>query len=384
MKILMINDYRDQLGGAEIYIYQLMNELEKRGHAVRFFTSSCTKEQYLSPEYNKSFFSYLKRIFNIKSYIDITKIIEEFKPDIVHIHGIFNELSPSILFPLRKRPVIMTVHDLQIVTPVSLQTSRTGKYCKSEICSGCMNCVGLKGMMFERIKRFIHTFLLRNIKLYITPSKYLEGILRKYDKFTNVKTVYNGFKLLKHTPIRNWNRLLYVGRITEEKGVLLLPYVVKEVLKKIPDIQLNIVGEGVSLEKLNYLVNSLNLGNHIFIHPLVTRDKIQECYNKTTIVLVPSIFPDILPTVIIEAISVGRPVIGSNIGGIPELIENNEYTGYIIKSGNYLDFAHKIVILINNKIKIDRFSANCHKKAENKYDIRIHVKEIEKIYLNAF
>src|SRR5258708_7480538 len=131
MKILMINDYKDTIGGTEIYMLRTTERLRKRGHDVLVFTSGVTSQDYFSPSYNTSFTKYMIRIFHFSSYKMVKRLLKEFTPDVVHVHGISNELSPSILLAIKGTPVIMTVHNNLLVNAVSLLSLRSGTECKN-------------------------------------------------------------------------------------------------------------------------------------------------------------------------------------------------------------------------------------------------------------
>src|SRR5260221_432372 len=109
MKILMVNDYKENIGGTEIYLFSIMEQLKKQGHEVRLFASDVTAQEYFSVSYNKSIVKYIIRIFNISAYRKFKKLLREFNPDIIHIHGIYNEITPSILWNMNHKAVIMTV-----------------------------------------------------------------------------------------------------------------------------------------------------------------------------------------------------------------------------------------------------------------------------------
>lgn len=379
MKILLVNDYLDKIAGTEIYMYSLKEELEKTGHVVKVFGSGKTKDDYYKSMIDKSVKKYLLRFFNPYSLHEFRRVVKEFQPDIIHLQNIFNELSPSILIATGSIPVIMTVHDSLLVNAVSNLSERTGKACKKRTCGGCMNCVGLKGAIYENIKRPIHRLLLKKIKLYITPSDYMNEFITEAG-FKPVKTIHNGIKPLKYTPIKNFNRLLYVGRLTKQKGVDYLIKAMPHVIKEIPDVLLTIVGEGEEKESLSRLVLKLNLLNNVHFAGRVSPDKINNYYEDTTLVVVPSIYPDNFPTVILEAYSAGRPVIGTKIGGLREIIDINN-TGKLVNSNNSQEIEQAIIKLIRNTKLLMQMSETCHVKSEY-LDIRSYALNIYRTYNN--
>ncbi|HSW96462.1 MAG TPA: glycosyltransferase family 4 protein [Candidatus Saccharimonadales bacterium] len=378
MKILMVNDYKYEIGGTETYMFNLINELKSKGHEVLLFSSNVTSKEYFSQNYNKSLIKYLSRIFNIKYLLKFKKILREFQPDIVHIHNIYNEITPAILFNLRHTIVIMTVHGSQMISPVSLQTERTGRKCKNEVCEGCLNCIGVKGVLYETCKRNVYRKLLKNISLYITPSEYLKSVLEER-QYLPVRRIYNGINLLKYSKIRYTKNLLFIGRLTKEKGVEILLHAMNYLVEKFPEIHLSIVGEGNYSDHVREVIKNLHLEKNITLVGSVSSRQVQSYYDKSLLILIPSIYPDNLPTVGLEALSVGRPIIGSNIGGISEIIKNNQ-TGVLVEAGNMNQIVGAIEKLVENKQVVETMSMNARLYAEKYFDIRKHITQLEKLY----
>ena len=104
MRVLMISDMGFEYGGGEIYMYNLKNELEKNGHAVKVFTTNVRqknddkiKSDYICIGVSGKLNRILK-VFNFFAYFKLKRILKEFKPDVVHIHSFLTNLSPA--FPL--------------------------------------------------------------------------------------------------------------------------------------------------------------------------------------------------------------------------------------------------------------------------------------------
>jgi len=383
MKILMINDYGYNVGGVETYLVDLKKTLEKKGNVVKILSSSLNivnnKNNFSDYTYSlinqKSHLRIFPYIWNRSALQTLNKILEEFKPDIVHLHFIFYHTSPSVLWGLRKIPTIYTVHAHEVLSPMGInKTSR----CKHPEEQYCIHCIGIVKFIPEKIKRKLFLFLSKNVDLYISPSKHHYKLLNKY-KFSPATHLYNGFQLLYPSPIKKGNHLLYVGRLAKDKGVSYAIMAMLEILIKIPTASLIIVGTGPEETSLKKLVKDLNLENNVKFIGHINNDEIAYYYKNAQIVVVPSIYPDNLPTVCIEAMSVGRPIIGSDFGGIPELIDNRS-TGYIIPPFSSKAIAKKAIELLENRKLLEAMGENARKKSEL-YSIEKHADKIEKIYL---
>ncbi|HRN69630.1 MAG TPA: glycosyltransferase family 4 protein, partial [Candidatus Woesebacteria bacterium] len=151
-----------------------------------------------------------------------------------------------------------------------------------------------------------------------------------------------------------------------------------QVIKKFPQIELILVGDGPDKQFFFDLIKKLGIVSNVKFTGNVTKNKILQFYSNSTIVVVPSIYPDNFPTVCIEAMSVGRPLIGTRMGGIQELIDDGE-TGYLVSPKNEYTIADTIIKLLSNKSLLNRFSSNSIKKS-TKYSLEEHIKKIEKLY----
>lgn len=377
MKILLVNDYKEKIAGAEMYMWSLKEELEKKGHIVEVFGSDKSKEQYVISLKSKSIMKYLVRIFNVQAYLTFNKVVKEFNPDIIHIQGIFNELSPSILLVKTHAPIIMTVHNNQIVNAVSILSERTGKMCKKETCGGCINCVGIKGAIYEYIKRNIHKQLLKKVNLYITPSKYMMGFVLEAG-FSPVITIPNGIKPFKYKKIKNFNRILFVGRLTKDKGVDYLLNAMPRVLRKLPDIKLQIVGDGVDKNDFVFLVKKLGISNSVEFVGSVEDKTIRNYYDEASVLVVPSVWNEPFGLIGIEAMSTGRPVIGSKVGGIPEWLTDSE-TGYLITPRSSEEISTRILKLLSNESLLKNMGENSRNVSE-RFTIEENVRKLEMAY----
>lgn len=375
MKILFVNDYSFPLGGGEIYMHSLAKELVQKSNEVAFFYSSA---KLIDLKTKPSVTVLLRRLFNIRSFLAFRAKVSSFRPDIIHVHSLFNEISPSILLAAGNLPIVMTVHNNQILSPVSFQEVRTGLPCKNEICQGCLNCVGFKGVIYEFIKRPIHTILLRRIKLFIVPSKFMYKLIDKHTSYKLVQ-LYNGFNLPEFKPLAFNNVIVFIGRLSEDKGLGIGIRVFSNVVKKLPKIRLLIVGDGEKESEYKQLVKELSLSKNVVFEGKKNNIEVIEYYKKASLVMVPSIYPDNLPTVCIEAMSVGRPIVASNVGGLPELVENGK-TGFLANPKDVKDFSNKIVNILSSKKAALRMSENARDKAVTQFSMDIHIKKMTNIY----
>jgi len=389
MKILMVEDLGFDIGGISSYLINAKKILKKEGHIIKILSSDINPEEKHSDKKACVFSDYKFRsfhknriiriimsIFNPFSYLKTKQILKEFKPDIVHLNNFLNIASPSILCCLKNIPAILTIHDYSIICPTGYKML-SSKVCNSRYGKNCIKCIGIKGYYYEKIKRKISEILFKNIDLFITPSMRLKKDLMKTG-ILNIRNIYTGIKLLKYSKLNKGNNLLYMGRLSKEKGIKYLIKAMTDITKKIPAVHLNITGGGPEKENLERLIKQLKLEKNVSFIGQIPNKEIERYYKISNILIVPSICEEVFPLVGIEAMSVGRPVIGTRVGGIPEWLDDGK-TGFLVDPGNSAQIAEKVIQLFSNRKLMDKMGENGRKKAEQ-LDIKNHIKEIEIVY----
>lgn len=385
MKILHIISDGFPSGGAENILIQLKENFENKGHEIKILSSD------LRPELNHfSDFEFksinldntipMKIIFNLfnpYSFTALKKILFEYKPDIVHLHTM-EQISPSVLFLLRKYPTFMTLHGPETFIR-SLVTWCIGDryFHKKEMYENNFTLIGRFHYFYHTyIQRYIYKLGFKNVDLFIAPSNYIKN--KAISDVSPIKTIHNSIDLPKYSAIENNNNILFVGRLEKAKGVRYLIEAVPLIIKKIPNIQLYIVGDGQEKDSLFKLVNSIRLSKNIHFIEWQKNDDLKLYYKKANIIIIPSICPENFPTVCLEAMSIGRPIIGTRVGGIPEIIDD-KVNGYLVKPKDSGQIAEKVIKLLLDKNLLKFMSKNARIKSE-KYNLINYITEIEEIY----
>ena len=387
LKILIINDKGFLFGGAEVRLLNQKRELMRRGHVVRIFSSNFDYGKKNFSDYRfsgfnvneKSIIKWFNQIFNLRSYFKLKEILKEFKPDIIHIFNIYYQVSPSVLKCLKNIPTIMSICSYEMICPMGAVPASSVK-CNYKFGKQCLKCIGsFKGYYYEKIKQKVYKILLNNIDIFVAPSKNIKKNFIKQD-FINSKiiTIYNGIKLFKYSEVKDTKKILYVGRLYKEKGVEYLLNAIPLIFKKIPKVRCDIVGDGPERERLERLVKKLKLSKNVKFLGKIAYEKIEECYRRSTVVVIPSICPEAFCLVGLEAMSVGRAVVGTNIGAIPEWLEDGR-TGFLVEPKNYKDIANKIIKLFENQKLLKMMGERAHIRVE-KFSIEEYVKNLERLY----
>ena len=390
MKILQVNKFHYPRGGADKYYLDLSASLEKAGHEVANFSMNHPKNlespwskywlSRISFNEDLGFFSRLKIIgrviYSFEAKRKFKKLIQDFKPEIIHLHNIYHHISPSILSVAHryKIPVIMHLHDYKLICPNHTLFVR-GKNCDS--CRGqkYFNCVKkrcLKNSFFASllvaVEMYIHHRILKiyqkNVSLFICPSEHMRKTCLGFgwDKIAKDKfvVIYNSYssELISDNNDLNDDKsqdfkssfnfqedyLLYFGRLGEEKGIDILLNALPATKEK-----LKIVGSGEEEAKLKLKVESLKLKVEFLGYK--SGEELRLLINGAKAVVMPSIWQENMPLSLLEAMSLGKTVIASRIGGFPEIIEDG-LNGFLFEPGDFRDLASKINALKNHDLSL--------------------------------
>lgn len=353
MKILMVNKFFYIKGGSETYYFALKRLLEAKGHTVIDFSMQDEKN-FESPyaeyfvegvDYNggmsksKQLKAAKNIIYSTEAKRKLEKLIQDTKPDIAHLHIFQHQLSPSILDVLKKHniPTVYTAHDLKMLC-LNYVMMTHGQLC--EKCKGghYLNCLKQKCVKNSTLKSSINVmegYLHKWRKSYdaidviLTPSLFYKN---KFMEFGVAKErVYHLPNFLdrecpKVTPAEDKEQyFLYFGRLSVEKGILTLIKAVEKTSNL-----LYIVGSGPCKEEIEQYLNEHDMTN-VKLLGFKSGQELIDVVGNARAVILPSEWYENGPYSAIESLQLGRPIIGSELGGIPELIDGN---GKIFNHGN--------------------------------------------------
>lgn len=401
MKILLINKFHYLRGGSETYYFSLGELLSKAGHEVIYFSMKdnrnieCPQEKYFAnnTDYHTKNLMHLIRKMNIfysfQAKKKLNQLLEEEKPDIVHIGLAHRQLTLSIIDAIKVKniPIVFSVHDLIFVCPCCTMLTNN-KNCENCITSGVHHCLLNKCVDNSTFKSFLAVLENKFIKMckfydkvdmFLTECEFYEKILKK-SNFTSspTKCMPNFLPLSKvfEQGTQGDNYFLYFGRLSKEKGILTL---LKGYKKSATQTPLYIVGGGPEKENIEKFIKKNKL-KKVSLLGYIYGNEMDNLLKDAKAVIVPSEWYENCPYTIIEAMSKGRIVIASAIAGLPELIEDKK-TGFLFSPGNSSELAEKIkevdeLMLIDQKI----MSTNIYKSAINKFSPGAYLKNIENVY----
>lgn len=347
MKMLQLyNQYRSLRSGEERVVFDVMELMEKKGvDAKLLMKSSRGIEDRLSLKIG----AFVRGIYNTSAYHEMTELLREVRPDLVHVNNLYPVFSPSVLVACRRQgiPIVMTIQNYALTCPTAHHL------CRSIICEQCLGgreyyCVlrNCRENIFESLAYSIRSAVARkmrffqdNVTLYIVPTQ-----------FTKRRLIEAGFQEDRIILLRNMviardgptdaskgRYVAFAGRMSAEKGVDTL----LSAAKRLPEIPIQLAGEGPMLARLRK--EAPPTANFL---GLLEGEAMAAFYRGTRFLVVPSRWFEMCPLVISQAFAHGLPVIASRIGGLGELVDDG-VTGFLFEPGNAEDLANKIQLLWN-------------------------------------
>lgn len=389
MKILQINNNHFRLGGAETVYINTLELLKEKNHNVISFSRKNSKTISLGVS---EFFidhseSLIDRFYSRQAAQSIKLIIEKERPQIVHLHSVIGGITFSILPVLKKYklPVIITLHDFRLLCPAAhfwngksevCEQCKNGKYynCIINNCSpeGYLRSVAIATESYLR-DQFIpyHKY----IDKFIFVSKFSKQKFLSINPQIESKSyvIYNFTKKFEQNS-KMGNYFLFFGRLEPEKGIETL----LSAFKNLPNLHLKIAGTGSLLNK----IKKINLPNVDFVGH---KDKttLTELIKNSSFVITPSECYENNPMSIVESFALGKPVIGSNLGGIIELVEEG-ITGFKFEHRN----KQQLINVINRCSKISEneyanLSNGAFQFAMNNFEQEIYYSKLINVYEDA-
>ncbi len=400
MKIFLINKFIFPKGGDAICTLSTGKLLSNRGHKVTFWgMNHSSNPEYPYQQYfvnyndfnnprgiRKKFQMASNMLYSFEAKRKIEQLIKIDRPDIIHLHNFAHQISPSILdvFKKHKIPTVMTMHDYKLVCPVytlysdnkPCERCKGGKYYQCSI-NRCTKNSRIKSLL-NTIEMYLHHKLLHiydSIDVYISPSRFLKSKVEEMGFKRKVVYIPNFINLDAYIPQYSSEEksIVYFGRLSQEKGLFTLIEAMKGV-----DVKLRIIGDGPLKEALEGKVRDEKIKNVEFLGYLAG-DELKNNVKKAMFVILPSEWYENNPLSIIEGFALGKPAIGARIGGIPELVKDNE-TGLTFEAGNINDLRQKIENLMKDPDRVGQMGKNARKFVEQELNEEKHYQSLIEIY----
>ncbi len=387
------------MGGAETYCLELMDKLENLGHEPIWLShgeeSPKKNSHIVLPIFNEGKINYFKSkyFFNWDAYHAIKEQLEKLKPDVIHLHH-NRYYTFSVMKAIKDVgvPVVQTIHDYTLLCPSQyypdLYYDTPGTKKRKENCQ----LICSQGTCLPFKSRIGHPFahdrkrkkIRQQIPKFIAPSTKLKEYLEKAG-FENVDFIpffIDENRWSFNSERENENIILFVGRVETNKGIHHLVDAVIELKEEIPDIRLIIAGDGSQLEVLKKRVKDEMLGDFISLEGFVNYDSINTLYEKSNVLVVPSLDMEQFGLIGIEGLASGIAVIGSNVGGIPEWCIHEE-TGLLFDSENPAELKVQIKRMLLEKGLSSKLTKKGMQHIRDIYNEKQHFDKLLSLYKGA-
>jgi glycosyltransferase involved in cell wall biosynthesis len=398
----MVQTFYYHRGGDSTYMLSLSKLLEEKGHEVvpfamasprnlpspyaRFFVSEIDFPELLRTASPGAAWKVATRsVYNGEARRKIAALVDEVKPDVAHFHNIHAHLTASIVAPLRERgvPIVWTLHDYRLICPNTSLLSR------GEICERCIpnrfyqavlqRCkkgslaasgVAMLTTLYDRLER-----LPSRIDRFIAPSAFLKSkLLEGGLDPARIDCVPNFADLAGFAGLPEKDYFCYVGRLSREKGLDVLV----RAAASLDAGRLLVVGDGPEAESLKALAREIG-ANRVEFAGYRSGEELRRIVAESQFVVLPSRWYENLPYTVMEAFASSKAVVASEIGGIPEMVDDG-VNGLLVPAGDAGALAAALRRMLGDRRVREEMGRRGREKAERSYGREKHYGEIERIY----
>jgi glycosyltransferase involved in cell wall biosynthesis len=365
MKILLINKYHYIRCGSSRAYFDTAKVLTDAGHEVAFFSVRDPRnvktewDEYFvrGAEYGDCGQSIAEKLrlasnilWNREAARNLDRLIDDFRPDVAHLHNIYHQLSPSVLRTLHRRnvPMVMTLHDYKLVSPNynlfvrgSIWNHSSGFRCIVDRCVKDSYAKSLLCAMEKRLHAFLGSY--SDVDAFIAPSRFLIGKFAELgfrNEITHLPQPLVPFPERMDDAGARDGRILFFGRISPEKGIETL---IAAATSLADTYDIRIVGDGdpVYVDGLKRTVTERGLSGRVHFVGAKFGDALDREIREAKAVVIPSVWYENMPYVLLESLARGKVVIASAIGGMSERIENG-VSGFLFAPGDSEDLSRVI------------------------------------------
>lgn len=396
MKVLLVNKFFFIKGGAETVYFQERERLKAAGVTVIDFAMQ--HEKNFPSDYADWFVSNVdyhgdnSRIGRVKAavnFIHNTEACRKFndlllqeKPDIVHFHNIYHQITPAIIAIAQRFgcKTVLTAHDYKIVCP-SYTMLRDGKVCDACLEGSVFNAFryrcqeGSAGKSLLLSLEALWQDLARNyhrLDRIISPSEFLRDTLKRKISDVPIEVIVNGIDDSQPIgDVSDGGYLLFIGRLSREKGVATLAKAHQLMKHRLP---LKIAGDGPLYQTL-----TASFPDAQFLGYQQQGEGLNALIRHARAVVVPSEYYENCSMSVLEAMSFAKPVIGGNIGGIPEQVRDG-IEGRLFEPGNAQALADILDEMALDPIKAREMGENARRRLQDKYALHTHIEALRALY----
>jgi glycosyltransferase involved in cell wall biosynthesis len=371
MKILMVHDFYQKFGGEDAVALAEKQLLEARGARLLFYERRNVEVNDYGLGEKMAF--PIHTVYSLRTKREVTHIAKQFQPDFAYVHNVFPLISPSLYHTLHslKIPMLQVLHDFRFFCP------NGWFYTQGQICERCKYGNYINAVRYRCFRDSYSLSALYSLSLGFNR---MAGVLRKIDaiicltEFSRQKLLEIGMPERKLHIKPNFidpsvtsaspgkgNYVLYLGRLSSEKGL----WTLVRGFERLSGVKLKIMGTGPLEISLRKYIEECGIKNIELVGFKEGSDKWQ-ILRESLFVVLPSEWYEGFPMVALEAFAAGKPVVASNLGSLPFVIEDGK-SGILFEPGNVEDLIEKVNHLLANPSEIAAMGLHARGLVETKY-----------------
>jgi glycosyltransferase involved in cell wall biosynthesis len=402
VKILHVNKFLYRRGGAEAYMLDVSALQSARGDEVDFFAMThplnrdsrfqdqfpATVEFSPPPSSIRGKMRAAGRlIYSPSARLGMEKVLDEFHPDVVHLHNIYHQLSPSILRPIRERgiPSVMTLHDYKLVCPTYLFLAH------GEVCEACLgghfhqailkrcNDGSLMASSLNALELTLHTHTkaYSPVNLFLCPSRFILGKMSEGgvypDRLRLLPSFVDPSSITQKT--QAGGGVIYAGRLSKEKGIDVLIEAAARL-----DAPIDIVGDGPEKQLFERLAQRQRVNARF--HGQLSQTRLHDLVRSAAVSVLPSRCHENQPLAVLESFCCGVPVVGSKLGGIPELIQPGS-NGDLVPPNDPAALVRSLETILADQERAFKMGAMGRSMVERDFSPLRHLERLDALYDEA-
>jgi glycosyltransferase involved in cell wall biosynthesis len=355
VRILLVNDYGTETGGAEIQLLLLRRCLRERGHEALLFSSGA-RPGGAALEADVTCFGTVTalrtplQVMNPWAATGLARVIDAFRPDIVHVGVFLTQLSPSILPVLRDVPALLHAHWYRPVCPLGTKRLPDGRDCSHPWGTACLEnrCLRFRAWAPLMLQRQLWRARRGTFDRYIACGEAVRERLVEAG-FEGVRVIWNGVPVRPaRAPLSGPPVAVFAGRMVPEKGVQVLIDAFARVVVERPDARLILAGDGPERSSIEERIVQHRLSGHVECTGWLHGAALDTVLERAWLQVVPSLWVEPFGLTVAEAMMRGTAVVASARGGPAELVRDG-VSGILVEPDSSEGLAGALLSVLGNR-----------------------------------
>ena len=396
LSILHVSHNNFVEGGSDRYFLELSDLLRQNGNQVipfcaadernlespwsKYFPKTVLNRKYPEPG------ELVRCIYSVSARKQIRRLLTDEDFDIAHLHIYYGKQTASILKPLREHgiPIVQSLHEYKLLCPVYTMVSQDkiceaceGKYFYRALPKRC-NRDSYARTLLSVIQNYVAAWLgaVDDIDHFIGVSHFMSNKMIEHGvPSEKVSTVHNFIDSTRYEAARGTGKgVLYFGRLEKLKGI----YTLLEAMMALPGVECVIAGDGNERGLIERFIAEKGIEN-VRLVGFVGGNALHDLIRDSICTVIPSEWYENCPMSVLESMALGRPVIGAEIGGIPELIDHG-CDGLLFKPGDIAGLTEAISSLAGDTERAAAMGLEGRRKMERQFNKDLHYERIRNVY----